>query len=67
MGGWSLNGFGPQKRPASIGRLRAMWMQLTRDNAKCEELNSIEKNAAALTRLRRRMDEARRQVERESS
>ena len=32
MGGWSLNGIGPQRGPATIGRLRAKWRSSDGEN-----------------------------------
>lgn len=32
MGGWSLSGIGPQRGPATVGRLRAQWRQVDVEN-----------------------------------
>ena len=32
MGGWSLSGVGPQRGPATVGRLRAKWRQVEVEN-----------------------------------
>lgn len=38
MGGWSLNGIGPQRLPATPGRLRAQRRQIDRENAQATDV-----------------------------
>ncbi|MBL8819691.1 MAG: hypothetical protein JNL58_26940 [Planctomyces sp.] len=38
MAGWTLNGIGPQKGPATTARLKAKWRQVDRENQEAREV-----------------------------